>query len=99
MGCLRVDHPNILDFISAKKDGNRLTNFNISVLLTEEFMKAVEQDLDYDLMNPRDGKVFKSLNARKVFDLMVNMAWRNGEPGIIFIDRINRDIRHRRSGR
>jgi ribonucleoside-diphosphate reductase alpha chain len=91
MGCLRVDHPDILDFISAKKDGDRLTNFNISVLLTEEFMKAVEQDDDYELVNPRDGKAMKSLNAKKVFDLIVNMAWRNGEPGIIFIDRINRD--------
>ena len=91
MGCLRVDHPDILEFISAKKDGERLTNFNISVLLTEEFMKAVEKEEDYDLLNPRTGKVFKTLNAKKVFDLIVNMAWRNGEPGIIFIDRINRD--------
>jgi len=91
MGCLRVDHPNVLDFITAKKDGSRLTNFNISVLLTEDFMKAVEKNKDYDLINPRTGEVVKSLNARKVFDLIVNMAWRNGEPGIIFIDRINRD--------
>ncbi len=91
MGCLRVDHPDILSFISAKKDGERLTNFNISVLLTEEFMKAVEAGEDYDLMNPRTGEQVKKLNARKVFDLIVNMAWRNGEPGIIFIDRINRD--------
>ena len=91
MGCLRIDHPNILDFITSKKDGNRLTNFNISVLLTEDFMKAAEKGEDYDLINPRTGQVDKTLNARKVFDLIVNMAWRNGEPGIIFIDRINRD--------
>ena len=91
MGCLRVDHPDILDFITAKKDGDRLTNFNISVLLTEEFMNAVEKGEDYDLINPRTGEVAKILNSRKVFDLIVNMAWRNGEPGIIFIDRINRD--------
>lgn len=91
MGCLRVDHPNILDFISCKKDNDRLTNFNISVLITEEFMQAVEKGEDYDLTNPRTREVVKSLNARKVFDLVVNMAWRNGEPGIIFIDRINRD--------
>ncbi|MEN6522065.1 MAG: vitamin B12-dependent ribonucleotide reductase [Armatimonadota bacterium] len=91
MGCLRVDHPDILEFITCKKDNDRLTNFNISVLLTEKFMQAVEQDKDYDLLNPRTGKVVKSLSAKKVFDLIINMAWSNGEPGIIFIDRINRD--------
>lgn len=91
MGCLRIDHPDILDFITAKKEGNRLTNFNISVLITEDFMKAVEKNEDYDLINPRTGQAVKQLNARKVFDMIVNMAWRNGEPGIIFIDRINRD--------
>ena len=91
MGCLRVDHPDILDFITCKKDTNRLTNFNISVLLTEDFMQAVERERDYDLINPRTSKVVKSLSARKVFDLIVNMAWSNGEPGIIFIDRVNRD--------
>ena len=91
MGCLRVDHPDILDFIVSKKDGDRLPNFNISVLITEDFMKAAEKNEDYDLKNPRTGEVVKTLNARKVFDLIVNMAWRNGEPGIIFIDRINRD--------
>jgi len=91
MGCLRVDHPDILDFITCKKDNSRLTNFNISVLLTEGFMQAVEKDEEYDLVNPRTGKVTKRLSARKVFDLIVNMAWSNGEPGIIFIDRVNRD--------
>ncbi len=91
MGCLRIDHPDVLDFITCKKDTTKLTNFNISVLLTEKFMQAVEQDKDYDLLNPRTGQVVKSLSASKVFDLIVNMAWSNGEPGIIFIDRINRD--------
>jgi ribonucleoside-diphosphate reductase alpha chain len=91
MGCLRVDHPDILDFATCKKDGSRLTNFNISVLLTEAFMQAVEHDQDYDLINPRTGLVVRSLSAHKVFDLIVNMAWSNGEPGIIFLDRINRD--------
>lgn len=91
MGCLRIDHPDIINFITSKKDGNKLTNFNISVLLTEEFMEAVEKDEEYDLINPRTRQAVKSLNARKMFDMIVNMAWRNGEPGIIFIDRINKD--------
>jgi len=91
MGCLRVDHPDIIDFITCKQDTTKLTNFNISVLLTESFMEAVAKGADYDVINPRNGQVVKQLNAAKVFDLIVNMAWRNGEPGIIFIDRINRD--------
>ena len=91
MGCLRVDHPDILDFITCKQDVSKLTNFNISVLMTERFMEAAANAEDYDLVNPRTGEVDKTLNARKVFDLIVNMAWRNGEPGIIFVDRINRD--------
>lgn len=91
MGCLRVDHPDIIDFITCKKDTTKLTNFNISVLLTEKFMQAAIKGKDYDLINPRDGKPCKKLNAGKVFDLIVNLAWTNGEPGIIFIDRINRD--------
>lgn len=91
MGCLRVDHPDIIDFITCKQNTSKLTNFNISVLITEAFMEAVAKGEDYDVRNPRNGQVVKRLNARKVFDLIVNMAWRNGEPGIIFIDRINRD--------
>ncbi|MCE5324323.1 vitamin B12-dependent ribonucleotide reductase [bacterium] len=91
MGCLRVDHPDIIDFITCKKDTSKLTNFNISVLLTEKFMQAAIKNKEYDLINPRDGKPCKKLNAGKVFDLIVNLAWTNGEPGIIFIDRINRD--------
>ncbi len=91
MGCLRVDHPDILEFIKCKQDTTKLTNFNISVLITEKFMEAVHKDEEYDLINPRSGLPFKRLRARMVFDLIVNMAWKNGEPGIIFIDRINRD--------
>jgi len=91
MGCLRVDHPDIIDFITCKQNTSKLTNFNISVLVTEAFMEAAAKGEDYDVRNPRNGQVVKRLNARKVFDLIVNMAWKNGEPGIIFIDRINRD--------
>jgi len=91
MGCLRVDHPDIIDFITCKQDTTKLTNFNISVLVTETFMEAAAKGEEYDIINPRNGEVVKRLNAGKVFDLIVNMAWRNGEPGIIFIDRINRD--------
>ena len=84
MGILRVDHPDILEFITCKQNNADITNFNISVALTESFMKAVEQNADYDLIDPRTKKKTGTLNAREVFDLMVNMAWKNGEPGIIF---------------
>ncbi len=91
MGILRVDHPDIMDFIMAKREQSILTNFNISVGLTEAFMNAVDNDDDYDIINPRDGQVIKQLNAAKVFNQIVEMAWSNGEPGIIFLDRLNRD--------
>ncbi|MEW6076686.1 MAG: vitamin B12-dependent ribonucleotide reductase [Thermodesulfobacteriota bacterium] len=91
MGILRVDHPDIMDFIMCKADHKQLNNFNISVGLTETFMKAVERDEDYDLVNPRNGRVTGQLNARKVFNRIVAQAWENGEPGIVFLDRLNRD--------
>lgn len=91
MGILRIDHPDILEFISCKQDNADITNFNISVALTESFMEAVENDKDYDLIDPKKKDKCGSLNAREVFDKMVQMAWRNGEPGIVFIDRINRE--------
>jgi len=91
MAILRVDHPNVMDFIMCKADQKHLNNFNISVGLTENFMKAVERDEEYDLINPRDKKVVGTLNARKVFQRIVKQAWENGEPGIIFLDRLNRD--------
>lgn len=91
MGILRVDHPDIMDFIMCKDDQKHLNNFNISVGLTEAFMEAVERDADYDLNNPRDGKPCGTLNARKVFSRIVKQAWKNGEPGIIFLDRLNKD--------
>jgi len=91
MGILRVDHPDILEFITCKKDNSDITNFNISVGITEEFMSAVESGGDYDLVDPHSGKITGRLNAKKVFDLIVEMAWTNGEPGIIFLDRLNKD--------
>jgi ribonucleoside-diphosphate reductase alpha chain len=91
MGILRVDHPDILEFITCKQDNADITNFNISIAITEDFMKAAENGENYDLIDPRTKTVKGSLNAREVFDLMVRMAWKNGEPGIVFIDRINRD--------
>jgi ribonucleoside-diphosphate reductase alpha chain len=91
MAILNVHHPDILDFIAAKKEEDRLTNFNISVGITEDFMKKVIKNEEYDLTNPRTKKVVGKYNAREVFDLMVEMAWSNGEPGIIFLDRIDRD--------
>jgi ribonucleoside-diphosphate reductase alpha chain len=91
MGILRIDHPDILKFIDCKADNKEITNFNISVGLTEEFMNAVEKDEDYNLIEPHTKTVAGKYNARKVFDKIVDAAWRNGEPGIIFLDRLNRD--------
>lgn len=91
MGILRVDHPDILEFIQCKKDNSDITNFNISIAITEKFMEAVEKGADYDLVDPASKKAVGKLNAKEVYDLIVDMAWNNGEPGIIFLDRINRD--------
>lgn len=91
MGILRVDHPDILEFITAKESDDVLNNFNISVGVTEEFMQALLADGEYPLRNPRDGAELARYQARDVFDLIVKLAWKNGEPGIIFLDRLNRD--------
>ena len=91
MAILNVDHPDILRFIESKKDNTSLTNFNISVAVTEKFMKAVESGSDFELINPRTKKVVDKLNAKEVFDRVVDMAWKNGDPGIVFIDRVNRE--------
>ncbi len=90
MGVLRVDHPDILDFISCKESGD-FSNFNISVALTEEFVDAVRAGAGFELRNPRSGDVVGSLDAREVYSTIIRMAWATGDPGIIFIDRMNRD--------
>ena len=89
MGILNVDHPDILSFIRSKEDGVHLTNFNISVAVTEDFMEKVKADEQYDLINPRTGQVSGRLKAREVFQQIVELAWQTGDPGIVFLDRIN----------
>ena len=89
MGVLRVDHPDIETFIESKNDYTRLNNFNISVALTNRFMTALEKDAEYDLINPRTGKSVQCTAAKKIFAAIVRSAWQTGEPGVIFIDRIN----------
>jgi ribonucleoside-diphosphate reductase alpha chain len=91
MGILRVDHPDILDFIRCKEGDHHFNNFNISVAATNEFMEAVEKGMEYPLRNPRTKEIVRFLNARQVFEKIVFYAWKNGDPGIIFIDRINQD--------
>lgn len=90
MGILKIDHPDILDFIQMKADMKTLQNFNISVAVTDKFMEALANDSEYDLLNPRDGEPFKKLKARMVWDIILSNAWKNGDPGLIFIDEINR---------
>ena len=89
MGILRVDHPDIIEFITCKENNNHITNFNISVAITDEFMQKLSCGEDYDLIDPHTHKSVQKINAKEVFDLIVKQAHKNGEPGIIFIDRIN----------
>ena len=90
MGVLRVDHPNIREFINMKKDGHAAQNFNISVAVTEKFIKALKSKGKYDLMNPMDGQVAGQASAQEIFDMIVDSAWAIGDPGLIFIDKINK---------
>jgi ribonucleoside-diphosphate reductase alpha chain len=89
MGMLRVDHPDILEFIKIKRDSRELTNFNISVSITDAFMNALKLDAEYDLINPRSGETTGRLRAKDVFSEIVESAWETGDPGLIFIDRLN----------
>ncbi len=91
MGILRVDHPDIMEFITCKEDGKELNNFNISVAVTDRFMEAVREGKDYDLIDPRNNKKVGTLNARAVYEKLIEQAHKTGDPGIIFIDRINAD--------
>ncbi|MDD5136254.1 MAG: vitamin B12-dependent ribonucleotide reductase, partial [Candidatus Omnitrophica bacterium] len=91
MGILRVDHPDVLEFVTCKENDKEITNFNISVALTEDFMKKASSGNEYDLIDPHTKKPAGKLNAKAVLDLIIKMAWKNGEPGIIFIDRMNKD--------
>ena len=99
MAILSVNHPDIEKFITAKEKENTLTNFNLSVAATEEFMKAAEAEGNYNLINPKDGSVFGQLNAKSIFDKIVELAWRTGDPGLIFIDRINQDNPNKNLGK
>jgi ribonucleoside-diphosphate reductase alpha chain len=90
MGILRVDHPDIVKFIMAKSEEGALRNFNISVAVTDEFMECVEENREYPLINPRTGSIVKRIPANDIFSLIVSQAWRTGDPGLIFLDEINR---------
>ncbi len=90
MGILEVTHPDILQFISAKGERGLLSNFNISVAVTDDFMRRVERDEEYELINPRNRRVVRRLKAREVFDLICYNAWAHGDPGLVFLDAINR---------
>ena len=90
MAILRVDHPDIMEFITAKQNPTMLSNFNVSVAVTDEFLKALEEDGEYWLINPRNKEKVKQLKAREVWNIIAHSAWASGDPGVVFIDEINR---------
>ncbi len=90
MGILRVDHPDIEIFIEAKTQAQQLKNFNLSVAITDNFMQALKNDAEYELINPRSGKPVRKVSARYIFDKIAKAAWETGDPGVIFIDIVNR---------
>ncbi len=91
MAILRVDHPDILEFIHCKKNNEELNNFNISVGVTDAFMESLKKNTEYDLIDPRDDRKTGKLNAKEVYDALIQRAWENGDPGIVFLDKINQD--------
>jgi len=91
MAVLRIDHPDIMEFINCKSSNDNLNNFNISVGITDQFISAVRENKEFDLIDPRNQKKINQINAREVFEVIVNQAWHNGDPGIIFLDRMNQD--------
>ena len=90
MAILRVDHPDIVEFITAKQNPTFLTNFNVSVAITDDFLKALEEDREYSLVNPRNKEKVKQVKAKEIWNLIVHSAWASGDPGVVFIDEINR---------
>ena len=90
MGVLRCDHPDIIEFVEAKAKDQAFTNFNLSIGITDSFMRAARRNAEYDLVNPRTGRSVRKINARATFNLIANAAWKTGDPGIIFLDEINR---------
>lgn len=89
LGCLRCDHPDVFDFIVCKEREGMLKNFNLSVTVTDKFMKAIEEDTDFHLVNPRTKRSVKTIKARSLWILLLTMSWKNGEPAVLFIDRLN----------
>ncbi|MBU2257600.1 MAG: adenosylcobalamin-dependent ribonucleoside-diphosphate reductase, partial [Candidatus Omnitrophica bacterium] len=91
MGILRVDHPDVLEFVTCKENNKEINNFNISVAITDDFMKRLENNQEHDLVDPHSNELVKRVHAREVFDLIVKQAHKNGEPGVLFIDKVNQD--------
>jgi ribonucleoside-diphosphate reductase alpha chain len=89
MGVLSVDHPDVRDFIKCKSQEGKVANFNISVAITDKFMEAVKKDETYDLIDPHTNEVVESPRAREIFNMIVDYAYKNGEPGVLFIDAAN----------
>jgi ribonucleoside-diphosphate reductase alpha chain len=98
MGMLRVNHPDIRDFLVCKTQEGHIRNFNISVSIDDKFMNALQGNRDYDLINPRTGDVWETVGSREIWDKMIAQTWNNGEPGFFFVDTVNKTNPHPESG-